>query len=204
MSKSHKKFRKHLWVDKRLQLPYLLTFLSFAILTCVGVGILFYIFLKHTHVVFIVSVMKLIPTFPMIAGTFLEIFVELLIREKTLVTATYIIVFSIITCGAFWAGLKLSHRYAGPIVNFKNTVNRIIATRTYHPVNLRKGDELRDIADIFNQTSSSWLKKQAVEHQMLSSCYSIASEALQKADTSKEDQHILRQIQAITHIHRTI
>jgi hypothetical protein len=204
MERLKKKFRTHLWVNSRLQLPYLLSWVAFAALTCVGVGGLFYVFLMHTHVVFTTTVLKLLPTFPQLAESFLTLFTQLLLQEKFLVTTTYLVVFGITVGGALWASLKLSHRYAGPIVNFRNTLARIQDSRQFQSVKLRTTDALRDVADEFNQAASHILREQDLDRQTLASCYDIATEALQQPEISKHDRDLLRQIQTLTHPHRYI
>ncbi len=49
-----------------------------------------------------------------------------------------------------WDTVKLSHRLAGPMYRFHNTVKRLVAGEKVAPIKLRKGDAWTDFAADFN------------------------------------------------------
>lgn len=49
-----------------------------------------------------------------------------------------------------WDILKLSHRFAGPMCGFQQTVRRLAAGEEVRPIRLRKGDFWTDFADDLN------------------------------------------------------
>lgn len=49
-----------------------------------------------------------------------------------------------------WDTVKLSHRFAGPMYRFQNTVKSLAAGKTVQPVSLRDGDFWKEFADDLN------------------------------------------------------
>ena len=49
-----------------------------------------------------------------------------------------------------WDTVTFSHRFAGPMVRFRNTIRRLAAGEHVPPIRLREGDFWKEMADDFN------------------------------------------------------
>ena len=193
-----KQLRTRFWVDPGVQIPYLLSILGSALLTCGAVGALFYLFLSYTHGIFVSAILKILPNAPHLAEEYLTLFTQLLLREKDIITWTYGVIFITIGCSACIAGIKLSHRYAGPIVNFRHTIRLIIQDNKYQAVHLRKADEMRDLMDTFNHVLHHIKLKEDTEHALLKNTHHLATTSLTHPNLSEHDKKLLKEIQDVT------
>ena len=66
-----------------------------------------------------------------------------------------------------WDLLKMTHRVAGPLVRFQNTLKRLEAGETVPPIKLREGDLLTEFQDAFNNFMKHYeeLRAQAMQNQ---------------------------------------
>jgi len=55
--------------------------------------------------------------------------------------------------------LKFSHRFAGPLVRFRNTMQQMVDGRPVEPVTLRKFDLPSDFLGVFNKMVKAWNKR---------------------------------------------
>jgi methyl-accepting chemotaxis protein len=51
----------------------------------------------------------------------------------------------------FWAGLVVSHRFAGPIERLESELDRALEGQAYQPIRLRESDDLKGVADRINR-----------------------------------------------------
>ena len=59
-----------------------------------------------------------------------------------------------------WDTIKLSHRFAGPMFRFHDTVKRLANGERVPPIRLRKGDFWKDFAEDFNRLMQRMEAKQ--------------------------------------------
>jgi HAMP domain-containing protein len=50
----------------------------------------------------------------------------------------------------FWCALVVSHRFCGPIERLENGLDQVLEGDTRHRIRLRKGDDLKGVADRIN------------------------------------------------------
>jgi len=54
-----------------------------------------------------------------------------------------------------WDALRVTHRIAGPLVRFQNSLKELAAGNAVEPIRLRDGDLLQDFQDVFNEFLAS-------------------------------------------------
>lgn len=59
--------------------------------------------------------------------------------------------------------VKLTHRFAGPIVRLKNSMQALADGETIEPIRFRKGDYWQDVAELFNEVLA---KQQAMRGEI--------------------------------------
>lgn len=72
-------------------------------------------------------------------------------------TAGWMVALELILLTPFviWAGIRFSHRVAGPLVRILATLKRMAAGDVDIHIALRKTDELKEVADAINQLAAS-------------------------------------------------
>lgn len=140
MSKPHRHKRKKLFVNSRIQGRALLRIgLYWGLYHFVLWQAMFvYHYMEHR-----LQLMTTPGTVPM---TFLELYSDFFARYRALVVCA-IAVFPWI----LWDVLKTTHRVAGPLVRFQNTLNQLARGEKVPEMRLRKGDLLVELQDAFNR-----------------------------------------------------
>lgn len=132
--------RKNIYIDKDFQTRFILKFCALvgagALLT---IGLLYLLSMQSTTVSFVQARVKVMTT----ADFLLPVMVQ-----------TVLIVAFLVSLVSIGVTLLVSHKIAGPLFRFKQTLRELGRGNFSNQVRLRKGDQLAEIADDFNQMIS--------------------------------------------------
>jgi nitrogen fixation/metabolism regulation signal transduction histidine kinase len=98
-------------------------------------------------------------------------------RQQRTMLYTLLGVFGLLVVGIGLAGIVVTHKVAGPIYKMKRQIRELGEGKLKIPGKLRKGDELVDFFETFNDTVISLRKRQ--EHEM-----SLLDAAIEKLEAS--------------------
>ena len=59
-----------------------------------------------------------------------------------------------------WLGLTISHKFAGPLYRFKQAMKQVTTGAVNVQITLRRGDELTDMAELFNKMTVALVSEQ--------------------------------------------
>jgi methyl-accepting chemotaxis protein len=86
-------------------------------------------------------------------------------RVEDVVATAFVGIFSVFTAIIWWAGLRLSHRIAGPIFALTRHLNRVAEGRSDADISFRRNDYFSDLQDAFNRHMDNYRRRvNAVEH----------------------------------------
>ena len=129
--------RRNVYIDKDFQTRFILKFCALvaagAVLT---IGLLYLLSMQSTTVSFVQARVKVMST----ADFLLPVMAQTVLIVTVLVSVVSIAV-----------TLIVSHKIAGPLFRFKQTLKELSSGNFSNQVRLRKGDQLIEVADDFNQ-----------------------------------------------------
>ena len=132
--------RRNVYIDKDFQTRFILKFCA---LVAVGagltIGFLYFLSMQSTTVSFVQAKVKVMTT----ADFILPVLVQ-----------TVFIVMGFVSVASIAVTLIVSHKIAGPLFRFKQTFKELAVGNFTNNVRLRKGDQLVEVADDFNQMIS--------------------------------------------------
>lgn len=136
--------RKQYVVEKKLQYRYAKQVLLLVLVTSVLTGLTIF------YTTFLMLGERLADVYPQ--GRLVEIFrsVHIAFFVNMIVILPFI----------FWGAIMLSHRIAGPLPKIYNTLREIGKGNFDVRVQLRKNDELTDLADAINEAATNLKAKQ--------------------------------------------
>jgi methyl-accepting chemotaxis protein len=129
--------RRNVYIDKDFQSRFILKFCA---LVAVGagltIGILYLLSMQSTTVSFVQAKVKVMTT----ADFILPVMIQ-----------TVLIVMGFVSLASIAVTLIVSHKIAGPLFRFKQTFKELAGGNFSNQVRLRRGDQLVEVADDFNQ-----------------------------------------------------
>lgn len=90
-------------------------------------------------------------------------------QQKTMITSLGAILVLLVV-GIGIAGILVTHKVAGPIYKMKRQIREVGEGKLKIPGKLRKGDELVDFFETFNDMVIAWRKRQEDEIALLDKC----------------------------------
>ncbi|MFO0570224.1 MAG: HAMP domain-containing protein [Polyangiaceae bacterium] len=111
-------------------------------------------------------------------------------QQKTMLTSLTALL-ALLVVGIGFAGIMVTHKVAGPIYKMKRQIREVGEGKLKIPGKLRKGDELVDFFEAFNDMVVSWRKRQEDEIALL-------DDAIAKLDGKAEaaDLEMLKKLRA--------
>jgi methyl-accepting chemotaxis protein len=129
--------RKNVYIDKDFQTRFILKFCALVALGAgLTIGLLYLLSLQSTTVSFVQAKVKVMTT----ADFILPVLVQ-----------TVLVVMGLVSIASIAVTLIVSHKIAGPLFRFKQTFRELANGNFSNQVRLRKGDQLIEVADDFNQ-----------------------------------------------------
>ncbi|MBF0595574.1 MAG: hypothetical protein HQL22_11505 [Candidatus Omnitrophica bacterium] len=146
--------RSNYYISQEFQLKFIVRFCFLVVLGALATIALLYTFCEHSTTVSIIQARVRVMTttdflLPFLAQT--VIIVTALVGVATVVVTLY-----------------MSHRIAGPLFRFKETLKELVAGNFTNQVKLRKGDELLAFSDEFNEMITVIREKVRLAEQRLS------------------------------------
>jgi nitrogen fixation/metabolism regulation signal transduction histidine kinase len=92
-------------------------------------------------------------------------------QQKTMLVSLTVVLLLLVV-GIGFAGIFVTHKIAGPIFKMKRQIREVGEGKLKIPGKLRKGDELVDFFDAFNDMVVNWRKRQEDEIAMLDTALS--------------------------------
>ena len=80
-------------------------------------------------------------------------------RVEDVVAIAFVGIFAAFTAVIWWAGLRLSHRIAGPIFALTRHLHRVAEGRSDSDISFRKDDYFNDLQDAFNRHMDSYRRR---------------------------------------------
>lgn len=133
--------RRNVYIDKEFQTKFILKFCVLVVCgAALTIAFLYFLSSQTTTVSFIQAHVKVMTT------------VDYLLP---LMVQTVIVVTALVGLGAIAVTLIVSHKIAGPLYRFKQTLKELTAGNFSNQVRLRKGDQLIEVGEDFNQMITS-------------------------------------------------
>jgi nitrogen fixation/metabolism regulation signal transduction histidine kinase len=129
--------RKNVYIDKDFQARFILKFCALvAAGAALTIGFLYFLSMQSTTVSFVQAKVKVMTT----ADFLLPVLVQ-----------TVLVVMGFVSLASIAVTLIVSHKIAGPLFRFKQTLKELSDGNFSNQVRLRKGDQLLEVAGDFNQ-----------------------------------------------------
>ncbi len=129
--------RKNVYIDKDFQTRFILKFCALvAVGAALTIGFLYFLSMHSTTVSFVQAKVKVMTT----ADFILPVLIQ-----------TVLVVMGFVSLASIAVTLIVSHKIAGPLFRFKQTLKELSDGNFSNQVRLRKGDQLIEVAGDFNQ-----------------------------------------------------
>ena len=144
--KTHDERRKNYFIDKAFQVQFILKFCILVIAASAISGGALYLLSRDTvTTAFIDSRLSIVTTADYILPS---------------VIASSVVAIILVSIATFFVVMYLSHRIAGPVYNIKKTLKEVIRGDYKLRINLRKKDELKDLAKSINSVIAELEKRE--------------------------------------------